>query len=361
MCVRNIEVVSCSAVGERLFERVARKQNLSLQETSSGYALTLTNAWTRVTDSGLKISVPARWMFELWMYARGWDEELVGGGLDEFERARAALGPVIGITSAGAFQAQGAINAQVFNSNAIWTKPDNVLWVAGFGFGGGGGGGSGESATGSGGGGGGGGGTLAAYLIEAVSSNQTVTIGVGGTGGVAVTSNTGQIGSAGSDTTVGSIMTFKAASGGGGGNGGNLIGGGQAVKSAGGNAYSGSYTANGQGSAIVTGLIDNIASGGGGQGASHSGSFGSNNISGFSGGTGGSNSSTAGGGGGGGGGPNGNGGNGGNGVLSGTANAGGSPANNTGAGGGGGGGQSTNSSPSGAGGTGGSGQVTIVW
>lgn len=293
---------------------------------------------------------------------------------------------------------QYAVDEQVFSSSGTWTKPSNPppsfvlveLWAAG------GGGGSGNRAdTGvasSTGGSGGGGGQYTYRFFKAsdLSSTVSVTIGSGGTGGAAVTSNdtAGNNGVAGGNSSFGSYLTAYGGGGGlgaavgsnsSGGAGGSAYGAGSGATGANttadrafsagsggsstganngyGGANGGGDVAGGAGSA---GGASIYAGAGGGAGGCYDKDFtiaraggagGAQIISGTSGGAGGAATGAAGtagangAGGGGGGGRNGAGGAGGAGSQPG--------------GGGGGGAGSPNGSSSGAGGVGGSGYAKI--
>ncbi len=244
------------------------------------------------------------------------------------------------------------LNKKYITGTTTWTAPAGVTGVIVIGCGGGGGGGGGGGTGGGGtagqaGSGGAGAFQTTTYLSVTPNTVYTITIGAGGTHG-----NAHATGSAGSDTTFGSLATFKGASGG------------QqdtASSSFGGSSFQTASGTNVQLSNATT-SARSIANGGNGIAASPGLSGDMNIVGGFSGGTGGNNPGAArGGGGGGGAGPQGAGANGGDGagVGAGTGVAGSSASANTGGGGGGGGASSTGTG--GAGGDGGSGYIYIIW
>lgn len=119
----------------------------------------------------------------------------------------------------------GSVEVQVYTANDTWNKPANAQWVEVVVIAGGGGGGSGErkaNGTTRFGGGGGGAGAIVFWRFAAseLGSTATVTVGAGGTGGAAVTTdNTGGAnGTAGGDSVFGPV-TAKGGGGGGGSNG----------------------------------------------------------------------------------------------------------------------------------------------
>ena len=98
-----------------------------------------------------------------------------------------AGGKLIGATS-GTVE----VDEQVFTSSGTWTKPEGAIMTYIFCIGGGGGGGAGGrgSTYASGGGGGSGGGTdLQMFISAALESTMSVTVGAGGSGGAALTSD----------------------------------------------------------------------------------------------------------------------------------------------------------------------------
>ncbi len=243
-----------------------------------------------------------------------------------------------------------------FTSSGSWVAPSGVTQVLLIGYGGGGGGGIGVKDSwrptyylaGP----GGGGSLLSSFYVTVVpNTSYTITIGAGGAGATSVLPNDG------SDTTFGSLATFR------GGqrsydfethnhNGGlsvrmsdnssallyNAL---APTKNIGGPGYGGVGTGINSSSMITTGFYS---------------------VQGFSGGTQGSTGAgSTYGGGGGGGGPGGVGGNGSNGTNSGNSAAGGSAAANSGAGGGGSGAVSGGGNIAGNGGAGGSGKLTVIW
>jgi hypothetical protein len=122
----------------------------------------------------------------------------------------------------------GGVNIQTFGSSTTsgtftWTKPAGAKWVELYLVGGGGGSGSGArqaTTVRRAGGGGGGGGAIFYGRIGAdfLASTQTVVVGAGGTGGlaVAVNSTNGNNGTAGADTTFGPYKAIGGNLGGGG-------------------------------------------------------------------------------------------------------------------------------------------------
>lgn len=228
----------------------------------------------------------------------------------------------------------GGRSLHVFTSSGTFGVPEGItevtiLAVAGGAGGGGGAGGNNAPSAGSGGGGGGSGEGRIIRVAVTAGNTHDVTIGGGGGGGAGAGAGTGATGTAGTDTSVGSLVTVT---GGAGGVGGALN---EGAAGAGGAAKGGGAAGTGGAAAASAGAAGLSAAGG-------------------TGGTGG-NSNNGGGGGGGAAGvaPGGAGGNanGGNGTTA---------AANTGAGGGGGAGTSAGST-GGTGGTGGSGLVVIWW
>jgi len=105
--------------------------------------------------------------------------------------------------------------SDVFTSSGTWSKPSGITFVQVQLWGAGGGAGSGAIGTSSnaGGGGGGGGSSIYTFPASTVPSSVTVTIGAGGSGGAAQTSGSGAAGSAGGNTTFGSLLTGIGGSG----------------------------------------------------------------------------------------------------------------------------------------------------
>lgn len=286
----------------------------------------------------------------------------------------------------------GTVNLQEFASSGTWTKPVSCTFVMVETLGAGGGGGSGgrNSSTANGGSAGGGGAySYRLFKASELSSTESVTIGAGGTGGVAISvdDTNGNNGTAGGNTTFGSSLIAYGGSLGRGGNTSGIEGGQGGGVMASGRPSDGSIYASpnpspiqsdrgfGGGSATPTDVASNPNGGnagfGGGSGASCNGQIGSGGGSyqgGGGGGNGGTNTNANGGAGGGktgvGTGAAGGsssagsaggyreGGGGGYGTSSAVAYAGGAGGT---AGGGGGGGSSVNSYNSGAGGNGGNG------
>ena len=115
----------------------------------------------------------------------------------------------------------GQVVVQTFNSTGTWTKPDGASVVEVICIGGGGGGGSGsKSGRNVGGGGGGGGGAVsrASFAASLLPTQETVTVGMGGAGGIAVAAaGDGVPGANGGASSFGERI--KAGGGGGGGGG----------------------------------------------------------------------------------------------------------------------------------------------
>lgn len=274
----------------------------------------------------------------------------------------------------GTFAGQ-VVNYQDFTSSGTWTKPsglsgNSLAYVIVWGGGGGGGGSlSAGAQTRPGGGGGGGSCVQAQFPLSVLGSTVTVTIGNGGTGGLANTDTSN--GSVGGDTTFGTVIT---AYGGGGGAGGTSnpatgAGGGGAGIYADGSAGSGTTPGTGSaplggagstastyggggGSASVGGAsVYGGGGGGGGTGNSGTGNLGGMSLCGGGGGDGGSSAASAGavgsvsimGGGGG---------------IPGFSSTAGGTGTQPAGGGGGGGGSSSNTNFS-AGGVGGKGEVRV--
>lgn len=113
------------------------------------------------------------------------------------------------------------VTTQIFAASGTWTKPASAKVVQVVCIGGGGGGGSGRKWAGSsfrlGGGGGGGGAVgIATFLASILGATETVTVGTGGAGWVAQTSNSTD-GNAGANGVASSFGTLVKAGGGGGG------------------------------------------------------------------------------------------------------------------------------------------------
>lgn len=107
-------------------------------------------------------------------------------------------------------------DVQEFTSSGTWTKPANAKLVYVEIWGGGGGGGSGRRAgnttqPGGGGGGGGSAGVFYQFRASELTSTVAVTIGAGGTGGAAITTNDtdGANGTSGGDSTFASYLRAK--------------------------------------------------------------------------------------------------------------------------------------------------------
>lgn len=157
-------------------------------------------------------------------------------------------------------------NSQVFyytttGTPITWTKPSTgvvalvTIW--------GGGGGGGRFSGGSAGGGGGGACAQKLFQLSDLPSTVTVTIGVGGNGGVASSSN----GSAGGTTTFGALLSAF----GGGGGGTTTGGGGGGTLSVGGQGSAGGNGGNGHGLLFAGGDVDVSGAFGGAGGASSAG------------------------------------------------------------------------------------------
>ena len=85
-----------------------------------------------------------------------------------------------------------SVDEQIFTTSGTWTKPAGALMTYVYCVGGGGGGGSGGRGSGEAGGGGGAGGgvDLQMFMSSALQATASITIGDGGTGGAAKSSNT---------------------------------------------------------------------------------------------------------------------------------------------------------------------------
>ncbi len=127
------------------------------------------------------------------------------------------------IASAEDMRTRGCV-VDVFEASGTWPKRAGAAYVDAIVIGGGGGGGSGRrgangAARRGGAGGGAGGVSTARYAASDLNSTETVTIGAGGAGAVAITANdtSGGTGSAGGTTTFGSKMKATGGAGGAGG------------------------------------------------------------------------------------------------------------------------------------------------
>lgn len=173
----------------------------------------------------------------------------------------------------------GGVSITVYTSSTTWTKPTGAKAVEVICIGAGGGGGSGrKGAAGSTrtGGGGGGGGAYSRAVFDAslLGSTETVSVGAGGTGGAAITTDStlGANGVAGGASTFGN---WVYAGGGGRGNGGNALqvlggGGGSTARTGTFNTSSGVYGIGGQGSPSQAAPSAAEFGGGGGGGSTDS-------------------------------------------------------------------------------------------
>lgn len=253
-----------------------------------------------------------------------------------------SINEFVGTTDGATFSFQRPFDYQSFTTSGTWTKPTNLsgneMVVVQTWGGGAGGGAAANASTTSGGGGGGGGFTQEWYRASDLGATVTVTIGAGGAGGTAGDND----GTAGGDTTFGSLVT---GGGGLGGRKGSVATGG--VGGASGPGVGTSVYAGGAGGAadLNPGARSVYGGGGGGAGSTAAAGAGGAGAAAYFGGAGGGGGAVNGAGGAGGAAKTGYGGAGGNGA----ANSGGAAATTLAGGGGGGG---TNAGVARAGGAG---------
>ncbi len=182
--------------------------------------------------------------------------------------ATTAYADAIAIAAGGTYAKQTVV--QVFTANGTYTPTTGMKVATVYAFGGGGGGGSGArnaagAAAGGGSGGGGGGLAQAWFTAAQIGASKAVAIGAGGGGGAAQTVNAtaGNAGTAGTATSLGTLLF---AGGGGGGQGGAL-----AANSGGGAA--GNNSSSGPSGAAGVGGVGSFNQGNGGSGVAGANSF----------------------------------------------------------------------------------------